>query len=82
MAANEIKCQNIVSQIEGLVWHIDKLKSYEITDKSCAPEFICKSIKQDEQDLMQLQSDLSIMCHGCLSKLPLSWISPVNAFKK
>ena len=27
MAANENKCQNIVSQIEGLEWHIEKLTS-------------------------------------------------------
>jgi hypothetical protein len=60
-AANDIKCRNIEAQIEGLEWHIAKLKSYKITDRSCAPEFILNSIKEDELLLIKLKNELLLI---------------------
>ena len=59
MATNGNKCQNIVSQIEGLEWHIWKLKSYKITDKSCSPQYILKCILEEETELKRLKNELA-----------------------
>jgi len=51
--------EKILSQIEGLEWHLSVLRGYKLTKNSCSPKSIKRWIEEDEKELESLKKLLA-----------------------